>query len=79
MAGGLEAAEASLEALCSHVSSLKEVNTTQTDGIKTLRAELIEADVKYDRLVMDSNAERAALRGRVLDPEVRSDSRLIVD
>ena len=79
MAGGLEVAEASLEALCSHVLSLKEANATQTDDIKTLRAELIEADVKYDRLVMDSNAERAALRVQVLDPEVRSDPCLIVD
>ena len=68
--GGLEAAEASQEAFRSQVSSLKEVNTTQQDDIKSLRAELAEAKDKYDRLLVNSNAEKAALQLQVLDLEV---------
>jgi chromosome segregation ATPase len=79
MAGGLEAAEASQEAFRSQVLSLKEVNTTQQDNIKSLRAELVEARDKYDRLVMDSNAERAAFQIRALDLEVRLGSCPIMD
>jgi len=75
---GLEAAEASREAFRSQVSSLKEVNTTQENEIKSLRAELAEAKEKYDRLMVDSNAEKAALQIRVLDLEVRSGSYLAI-
>jgi len=71
MARGLEASAGSQEAFCSQVSSLKEVNVTQQDDIKSLRAELIEAKGKYDRLVVDSNAEKAVFQTRVLDLEVR--------
>jgi len=67
---GLEATEASREAFRSQVSSLKEVNATQENDIKSLRAELTEAKEKYDRLMVDSNAEKAALHIRVLDLEV---------
>jgi len=70
MMGKLAAAEASQEAFCSQVSSLKEVCTTQQDDIKSLQEELVEARGKYDRLVVDSNAEKAALQIRVLDLEV---------
>ena len=76
--GGLEAAEASREAFRSHVSSLKEVNTTQENDIKILRAELAEAKENYDRLLVDSNAEKAALQIRVLDLEVCSGSYLTI-
>ena len=47
---GLEAAEASREAFRSQVSSLKEVNATQENDIESLRAELVEAKERYDRL-----------------------------
>ena len=68
--GKLEAAIASQEAFRSQVSSLKEVNTTQQDDIKSLRVELVEAKGQCDRLIVDSNAERAALQIQVLDLEV---------
>jgi len=68
---GLDAAEASREAFRSRVLSLKEVNTTQENDIKSLRAELAEAKEKYDRLMVDSGAEKATLQIRVLDLEVR--------
>ena len=69
---GLEAAEVSREAFRSQVSSLKEVSTTQENDIRSLRAELAEAKENYDRLMVDSNVEQAALQVRVLDLEVRS-------
>jgi len=75
---GLEAAEASREAFRSQVSSLKEVNTTRENDIKSLGAELAEAKENYDRLMVDSNAEKAALQIRVLDLEVRSGSYLTI-
>jgi len=66
----LKAAAASQDTLRSQVSSLEEVNATQRDDIKSLRAELIEAKDRYDRLLTDSNGERAALRAQVFGPEV---------
>ncbi|KAF9641940.1 hypothetical protein BDM02DRAFT_3124979 [Thelephora ganbajun] len=69
--GRLEAAAASQEAFRSQVSSLREVNTTQQDDIKSLRAELTEVKGKHDRLLVESNAERASLQVRVLDLEVQ--------
>jgi len=71
-AGELKATAASQEAFRSQVSSLKEVNTTQQEDIRLLQQELAEARVKCDRLIVDSNAERAALRTQVLDLEVNS-------
>ena len=76
-AEGLEAAAASQEAFRSQVSFLKDVSVTQQDGIKTLRVELSEAEGKYDRLLADSNAERATFQTRVLGLEVRLGFRLI--
>jgi len=70
MMGKLAAAEASQEAFRSQVSSLKEVYTAQQDDIKSLQEELVEARGRYDRLVVDSNAEKAALQIQVLDLEV---------
>ena len=75
---GLEAAEASHEAFRSQVLSLKEVITTRENEIKSLQAELAEAKEKYDRLMVDSNAEKATLQIRVLDLEVRSGSYLAI-
>ena len=72
MAGELKATAASQEAFRSQVSSLKEVNTTQQEEIKLLRDELAEAQGKYDRLTLDSNAESVAFRIQVLDLEVNS-------
>lgn len=66
----LEATETSHEALRSQASTLKEINMTQQDNIKSLRAELIEVEDKYNRFMVDSNAEKAALQARVLDLEV---------
>ena len=70
VAGKLEATVASQEAFQSQVSSLKEVNATQQDDIESSRAELAGVKEKYDRLIVDSNAERAALQIQVLDLEV---------
>lgn len=70
MKGKLEAAAASQEAFRSQISALKDVNATQQDDIKSLREELLEAKSKYDRLLVDSNAEKAALEARVSDAEV---------
>jgi len=74
MVEGLEAAEASQEAFRSQVSSLKEVNMSQENDIKSLRAELTETKEKYGRLMVDSVAEKTALRNLVLDLEVRLDT-----
>ena len=76
---GLKGAEASQEAFRSQVSSLKEVNTAQQDEIKSLWAELAEAKEKYDRLMVDSDAEKAALQDQVMVLEVRSDSHLVIN
>jgi chromosome segregation ATPase len=75
---GLESAEASREAFRSQISSVKEINTTQDNDIKSLLVESTEAKEKYDRLMVDSNAEKATLHIRVLDLEVRLDSCLII-
>ena len=79
IAGRLVTAEASQEAFRSQVTSLKEVNTTQQDDIKSLRAELSGVKDKYDRLAVDSIAEKAALQTQVLDLEVRLEPNLITD
>ena len=68
--GKLEAAAASQEAFRSQALSLKEINTTQQDDIKSLRAELTEAEDKHGRFMVDSNAENAALKVRIFDLEV---------
>ena len=68
--GKLEAAVASQEAFRSQVLSLKEINTTQQDDIKSLRAELTEAEDNYDRFMVDSNTEKASLQVQVSDLEV---------
>ena len=75
----LEVAGASQEAFRSQIASLKEVNTTQQDDIKFVRAELSEAKDKYGRLKVDSDAEKAALEAQVLDLEVRLESSPIVN
>ena len=75
----LESAEASREAFRSQVSSLKQVNTTQEDDIKALRVELTETEDKYDRLMVDSNAEKAALQIQALDLKVCLDWCLIIE
>lgn len=75
----MKGAEASQEAFRSQVSSLKEVNTSQQDDIKSLRDELAEAKEKYDRLVVDSNTEKAILQEQVTALEVCLDSHLITD
>ena len=79
MAERLEVVEASQGAFRSQVSSLREVNTTQQDDIKSMRAGMTEAKEKYNRLVVDSNAEKAALHVQVLDLEVGLESYLIAD
>ena len=68
--GKLEAAVASQEAFRSQVLSLKEINTTQQDDTKSLRAELAEAEDNYDRFMVDSNTEKASLQVQVSDLEV---------
>ena len=75
----LEAAEASQEAFRSQTLSLKEANTVQRDDIGSLLAELSAAKDKYNQLMVDSNAEKAALQIQVMDLEVRVESPLIVD
>lgn len=70
IAARLEAAEASQEVLRSQISSLEEVNTSQREDVNSLRAQVSEAQLKYDRLVEDSNAEKAALKVQISDLEV---------
>lgn len=79
MAGKLETAETSREVFHSQISSLKEVNATQEEDIRSLRAQVSEAKHNYDRLVEDSNAEKAALRVQISDLEVGLQSCLNVD
>ena len=76
MKGRLEAAEASQEEFRSQVSSLGEVNTTQEEEINSLRAQVSEAQHKYNRLAEDSNAEVAALKAQISDLQVGVGSRL---
>ena len=71
MAEKLGTAKASQDAFRSQVSYLKEANTTQQGDVRSLRAELAEARDRHDRLMADSNTERAALQTRILDLEVR--------
>jgi hypothetical protein len=73
----LRAVEASRGAFCSQVSSLKEANTTRQGDIRSLRAGLVETKDKYKRLLVDLNAEKAALHVQVLDLEVGSESCLV--
>jgi len=63
----------SSKAFRSQVSSLEAANTTQRDDIGSLRAELAEAKESHDRLMVNNNAEKAALQTRILDLEVRLD------
>ena len=70
----LTVAAASQEAFRSQISALKAVNTTQQDDIKSLREELLEAKSKYDRLLADSNSERATLQAHVV--EIQASPRL---
>lgn len=77
MAEKLGAAAASQEAFRSQISALKDVNTSQQDDIKSLREELLEAKGEYDRLLVESNAEKAALQNKVSDLEVRPRFRLV--
>lgn len=72
MAARLEAAEASQEEFRSQVSSLKEVKTTQEEDTRSLRAQVSEAQHKYDRLVEDSNAEKTALKVQISELQVGS-------
>ena len=66
----LEVAMVSEEAFRYHTSFLEEVSTSQQGDIQSLRADLVESRVKYDQLIVDSNAERVALRIQVFDLEV---------
>lgn len=66
----LEMSEASQEMLRSQVSSLNEANVAHREDIKSLRTELVEVKGKYDRMVEDSEAEKATLRFKVSDLEV---------
>jgi len=67
----LRAIEVSQEAFRSRVSSPKEANTTQQGNINSLREELVEIEDEYDRFMVDSNADKAALRVQVLELDVR--------
>ena len=75
----LKATKASQKVVRSQVLSLKEASTTQQDTINSLREELDEVEDKYDRLMTDANAEKAALHVQVLDLEVHFQSRLTLN
>jgi FtsZ-binding cell division protein ZapB len=77
MAECLKGAGASQEAFRSQVSSLKETNTTQQDDIGSLRIELAKANERFNWLMVDSSAEKAAFETQVSDLEVCRESRLI--
>ena len=78
MSEELTAAAASLEAFRSQVSSLRDVNVARGRDIISLRTELFESKEKHDRLVENSNAERAALRSMVSDLQVCLEQSLII-
>ena len=69
-AARLGATEASQEELRSQLSSLNEINMTQEGDIKSMRVQVAEAQHKYDRLVEDSNAEKAALKAQISELQV---------
>ena len=68
--GRMQVAAAFREETSAQVSSLMEINTNQQRDVESLRAGLAEAKDKYDQLIADSNAEKAALHIRLLDLEV---------
>lgn len=70
IAGKLEIAESFQEVLRSQVSSLKDLTTNQEEDVKSLQAQVSEAQQNYDRLAEDSNAEKAAFKVQVSDLEV---------
>jgi chromosome segregation ATPase len=66
----VEMSEASQEMLRSQVSSLNEANAAYQEDLKCLRAELAEAKKSHDRNLLDSDAEKTALKVQISDLEV---------
>ena len=75
----LRIAKASQKTVRSQVSALKEVSETLHDTIYSLREELDEVENKYDRLMVCSNAEKAALHVQILGLEVHCQPYLILN
>jgi len=72
MAGRLETAVASQEAFRTLVAALKDDANIQQDGFLKLTQQFAESNDKYNRLMTESSAEKAAFQAQVLDLEVRT-------
>ena len=70
MAGKLETAKTSQEAFRTLVATLKEDVEVQRDDYRILTAQHAEAIDKYNRVIAESNAEKAAFQARISDLEV---------
>ena len=66
----LDAAEASREGFCSHISSLEEINAAQRVENNSLRKGFVESKDLYERAMKDWNAEKAAYQARISSLEV---------
>ena len=70
IAGKLEAAASSQEAFRALVATLKEEGEIQRDDFRILTQQCAEGDDRYNRLVAESTAEKAAFQAQILDLEV---------
>jgi small-conductance mechanosensitive channel len=79
MARRFRAAAAAQKTVRSQLSSLKGVSMVQQDAIASLREQLDQVEDRYDRLMVGSNAEKAALHVQILDLEVHRQPCLALD
>jgi len=70
MAGKLETAESSQEAFRTLAAALKKDAEIQQDDLRRLTQQCVEGRDRYNRLVAESNAEKAAFQAQILDLEV---------
>jgi len=75
MAEKLERAASSQEAFRTLVATLKEDAEIQQDGFRMLIQECAEGNDRYNRLVAESTAEKAAFQAQILDLEVSTRTR----
>jgi len=70
MVGNLATATSSQEAFRTLVAALKEDAAIQQDDFRMLRQQCVEGTDRYNRLVAESNSEKAAFQAQILDLEV---------
>ena len=70
MVGKLEAATSSQEAFRTLVATLKEDAEVQQDSFRILVGQCAEGTERYNRLVEESSAERAAFQAQISDLQV---------